>query len=314
MKPFEIQKRIHSALTVYTIRKGIFLFVSLAAMVCGVLASLYFQFAYNSGMQTLMTVAALAVCIVLTIVALILRSGELYTRCMLTAYASRVDTSSTHGGAAIKQQALQATQQYIANKAAYKQAKAECKELLNGMVTNCTAFERYANKGVITALCSMLLKYSCRSFADFAIIDAVANGNNDIRKYGILSSTRWYKTYTTFTPSIAKAVMGVVAPIVGAIIAATVAGNMLESALDITGATATLINGCMLCIALQLILWSSNQGNLNKMAVTVISPETPQPDFNICTAFAEISTAYHNRCVEAGYIQPSAPPAAGQTQ
>ena len=304
MKPFEIQKRIHAALTGYTIRKAVFLGISLAALICGALASMYFQFAYNSGMQTLMTVAALAVCIGLTVATVIMQGNELYTRCMLVAYATRVDTTQIHGGAAIRTQALQATQPFIANKAAYKQAKSECKELLNGMLTDCAAFSQYANKGIITKLCSLLMRYSCRSFADFAIIDAVTNGNNNIRSYSILSSTRWYKTYKGYTPSILKSVAGVVAPLILGIIIANIASSTLDNMFDITGATSTLITGCVLCIAIQLVLWGGNQANLNKMGVTVISPETPQPDFEVCTAFAGISTAYYNRCVEAGYMQP----------
>ena len=302
----ELRGRTSKFFTGIVIRKAVLAFFTLSAIVCGGLGCFYYHLLLNDSMATLISVGAIAVPIILTLIAMALRGKDDYKRFMIITYASRMPVSEFKGAKELVSRVEELTKNTIGGNQGFKTCMRENKELLTSMLTDFKAFEQFANKGPVTLLAKLFISNVLDSFLYFALMDCVLSGGASNKQYRIMASTRWYKVYQSYSGSLMSWLIKKVIFAVAWIIVSAVITNILHSIFGLALVMQTIIYIGTLCLMWQLKKFKGREDQLLHIAADIVGDDNgskvPQADYNLCIAFSQISSIYYNAAVEAGYI------------
>ena len=304
MKLFELHTRVSRFTNSFLIRKAIFLVASVAVIVCAILGGFYFQLMLNNGMAALIAWAAILIVGILTVISRVLSRKDNYKLFLMYAYASSAETKDIKNTKEFISRVEETIKESVNGYSGFQQCLADNKALLKCMTTGMTAFEEYSSGGLKTALAKLLAGKIFWSFPYFAILDLILSGQTNNHNYRILSSTRWFQVRQKYT----KGIISIIAPSVGALIGWIIIANVLVSiisgALDLASSLESLLWFGSLGLILQC-LWLRNEKNcMGLMALDLVTPgAVPPADYDLCLAFADISSGYYNACIEGGFIQ-----------
>ena len=287
------------------IRKIIFLILSLAAIVCGILGSLYFQLLLNKGFDALIAWAGIALVWVFTIVVKILSKKDDYKRTLSVVYtATNPDDAKTYKSLKdLVAKCESATKETLKGYSGYTTCLGQNKELIGYMTTGRVAFPQYQGGGLKAISASLFLKPALGAFKHFAMIDFILSGQKDNSKNRIMASTKWYPRWQTYSKSITGWLLHTLAPFVAWLIISPIVVSVIDSMLDVNSGIMALIWFGLLGIILQLKNFSGARKDIIKITSDYTEKQIPQADFNICVAFADVSPEYKRICVDSGFIQ-----------
>lgn len=304
----ELTKRVYRFVKNLPLKKYICIGATLVVLVCGTLGGFYFQLGLNTGMATLVSVIALLISVALLITNRVLSSKDDYTRFLVLVYASKMDTQSFSSTKTLCKEIETALQLFFSGFTGFKSCLAENSALLSAMTTDCAAFEKYADRGIISKICRVLLNFCLSPFKYFALMDCILNGGGaNNHNYRVMSSTRWYPIYSRYSSGILMWLIKTIGPIFGWLIGSNILVSVLDNMFDFSTSILVLIQFGLLSVVLQLYGLKGRYALLYKMAFDFVGnanpPVVPEANFDTCMAFANLSQYYYNACVEAGFIQ-----------
>lgn len=307
MKLIELHQGTKKAFTPIIVRKSVLAFCTMAVLVGGILGHFYFHLLRKTSLASLISAGTCILVLVLGFVALILKRKDDYKSfiaCMLQFKGSISETECKK----VIEAFLNPSQGGFAG---FKSAVRDNKILLSAMLTGCKAIPAYADRGFLTVLLGIFLRFVYAPFKYFAILDGLlVGGGRPNRIYRVMASTRWFPIRNKYSKSVFGYVLANIIPIIAWIILSAVVTLVLNSYLGITPAIETMIWFGFLSLMLQLRNFGGNRGLMHRMALNIYNKEEnmiPAADYNLCLAFAQISQIYYQACMEAGYIQTTSP-------
>lgn len=287
--------------TGFTIRKLIFIILSLAALVCAILGSLYYQLLRNTGFGTLLAWCGVLAILLFTVLSKLLSRKDDYKRTLAIIFtATNPDEAKTYKS--LKELVAKCegtTKETLKGYTGYKACLAQNKELIGYMSTGSIAFDKYQG----TPLASLLLRFVLAPFKIFATVDFILSGQLDNSKNRIMASTRWYPRWQEYSKGIISCLGKKIAPLILYIIASAIAASVLDDILAVNTGIIALIWFGFLGIMLQLLNFKGTRKLLVKITSDYTEKQVPQADFNICKAFANISPEYLRICIDSDFMQ-----------
>lgn len=307
MKLYELKQGTKAAFTPIVGRTCVFVGLTVAVMVCGMLGSLYFHLLRQFSMSGLICTVSCILAVILGLLAMLFKRNDDYKSFVACIMQFRGGMSEAECQGMIDA-FLSSTQRGAAG---FRSAKAENKVLLNAMLTGCKAIPSYADRGILTFLACIILRFSYAPFKLFALIDGILSGGaaKPNRIYRVMASTRWFPVRDRYSSSPIGFLFKKVVPIAGWIIASVIVATILSSTVGITSGMECIVWFGLLSLMLQLRTFGGNRNLMHRMALDISDREAgviKPADYNLCMAFTQISPVYYQICVESGYIQSTA--------
>ena len=288
----------------FLIRKLIFLGCSLAAIVCAILGGFYFQLLLNDGLALLISWGGILLVGVLTVISLILSRKDGYKTAMMYIYATSAETKGVKNTKELMGTIEEAVKDTVGDFTGFQNCVRENKELLSYMTTGMTAFEEYSGGGLKTKIAKMFSSKIFWSFTYFAVLDLIMSGQSSNHSYRIASSTRWFPVRAKYAKTIKSILLPWVCLIIGWIILANILSSTLVVPLGLSSGASSLVWLGLIGVLLQIMNLRTNKNTIAKMSMDLATPDAiAGANYDLCLAFADISTGYYNACVECGYIQ-----------